>query len=41
LSDLRLIVTRDGDRQERELADEGEVRAVLRDRFGVELSPTG
>jgi N-hydroxyarylamine O-acetyltransferase len=36
LSDLRLIETVDGERLERELADEAEWRAVLRERFGVE-----
>ncbi|HET9222145.1 MAG TPA: arylamine N-acetyltransferase, partial [Roseiflexaceae bacterium] len=38
LSDTRLITTRAGERQERELADEDEVRAVLREHFGVDLS---
>jgi len=37
LSDLRLITTRDGIRQERELASEEEYRAVLAERFGVAL----
>jgi N-hydroxyarylamine O-acetyltransferase len=37
LSDTRLITTRAGDRQERELADEDEVRAVLREHFGIEF----
>ena len=37
LSDGRLIVTRDGAREERPLADEAEQTAVLRERFGVEL----
>ena len=41
LSDRRLITTRAGERQERELADEDEVRAVLREWFGVELPQTG
>jgi N-hydroxyarylamine O-acetyltransferase len=38
LSDMRLITTRNGAREERELADEDEVQAVLRELFGVELS---
>ena len=37
LSDLRLITTRHGVRQERELASEDEYRAVLAERFGVVL----
>jgi N-hydroxyarylamine O-acetyltransferase len=41
LSDMRLITTRAGERQERELADEDEVRAALREWFGVELPRTG
>ena len=41
MSDMRLIVTRDSGRQERELADEGEVQAVLREWFGVMLPPAG
>jgi N-hydroxyarylamine O-acetyltransferase len=40
LSDMRLIVTRDGERQERQLVDEAEVRIVLREYFGVELDQT-
>lgn len=35
----RLITTADGERQEREIADEAEYRALLRDRFGVDLDP--
>jgi N-hydroxyarylamine O-acetyltransferase len=35
LSGRRLIATRGGERQERELADENEVAEVLRERFGV------
>jgi N-hydroxyarylamine O-acetyltransferase len=37
LSGMRLITTRDGRRDERELADEDERAAVLRDVFGVDL----
>ena len=37
LSDLRLIVTTNGEREERDLAGEEEFRAVLRERFGVAL----
>lgn len=37
LSDLRLIVTTEGKREERELAGEEEFRAILRQRFGVVL----
>lgn len=37
LSDLRLITTRDGQKQERELRSEDEFRAVLREFFDVEL----
>jgi N-hydroxyarylamine O-acetyltransferase len=37
LSDLRLIETVDGVRSARDLPDEAEWRAVLRERFGVEL----
>jgi N-hydroxyarylamine O-acetyltransferase len=40
LSDMRLITTRAGERRERELGDEDEVRAVLREWFGVELPQT-
>jgi N-hydroxyarylamine O-acetyltransferase len=39
LSGRRLITTRDGERQERELADESEVAEVLRERFGVVPTP--
>jgi N-hydroxyarylamine O-acetyltransferase len=35
LSDMRLIITHDGERSERELADEAEVQAVLQEWFGV------
>ncbi len=35
LSGRRLITTRDGEKQELELADESEVAEVLRERFGV------
>ena len=35
LSDLRLITTRDGEREERLLSSEDEYRAVLAERFGV------
>jgi N-hydroxyarylamine O-acetyltransferase len=35
LSGRRLIATRGGERQERELADEDEVAEVLRERFGI------
>jgi N-hydroxyarylamine O-acetyltransferase len=37
LSDLKLITTLDGHRQERVLASEGEYRAVLAERFGIAL----
>jgi N-hydroxyarylamine O-acetyltransferase len=37
LSDLRLITTRDGQRDERPLADEAEFRLILRERFGIAL----
>jgi N-hydroxyarylamine O-acetyltransferase len=37
LSDMRLIITQNGERQEQELADEAEVRAALREHFEVEL----
>ena len=37
LSDMRLIVTRHGERHERELADEAEVQVVLREHFGIDL----
>jgi N-hydroxyarylamine O-acetyltransferase len=38
LSDLRLITTANGERQERLLADEQEYRLALREHFGVELT---
>jgi N-hydroxyarylamine O-acetyltransferase len=38
LSDLRLIITSNGERQERLLADEQEYRLALREHFGVELT---
>ena len=37
LSGLRLIETVDGTRSERQLADDGEWRDVLRGRFGIDL----
>jgi N-hydroxyarylamine O-acetyltransferase len=37
LSKNRLITTRGGSREERDLADEGEVRRVLKDQFGIDL----
>jgi hypothetical protein len=37
LSDMRLIVTRGGERTERLLADDAEYAATLRNMFGVEL----
>ncbi len=37
LSDLRLIITADGQRQERVLADQGEYEAALKEYFGVVL----
>jgi N-hydroxyarylamine O-acetyltransferase len=37
LSDLSLIVTANGERQERELSGPAEYTAVLRERFGIEL----
>ncbi|HYP26467.1 MAG TPA: arylamine N-acetyltransferase [Blastocatellia bacterium] len=37
LSDRRLITTRGGERQERELADEGEYVSALRDYFGITM----
>jgi N-hydroxyarylamine O-acetyltransferase len=39
LSGMRLITTRGGAREERDLADESERAAVLRSLFGVTLSP--
>ncbi len=38
LSDLQLITTTNGKRIERQLKDEEEFRAVLREQFGIELS---
>ena len=38
LSDLRLIRTTNGQREERELADEAAYQAALREYFGIELS---
>ncbi len=38
LSDMRLIVTTNGARQERLLADEAEYRSILRDHFGIDLT---
>jgi N-hydroxyarylamine O-acetyltransferase len=40
LSDMRLITTEEGQRQERLLVDEGEYSAMLREQFGVELHST-
>jgi N-hydroxyarylamine O-acetyltransferase len=37
LTDLRLVETRDGRREERDLAGEGEWRSILAERFGVVL----
>jgi N-hydroxyarylamine O-acetyltransferase len=37
LSDKRLIITRNGQREERELASPAEVESALREWFGVEL----
>src|SRR6185369_6090730 len=37
LTNNRLITTAGSDRHERELADESEIAAILRDHFGVEL----
>jgi N-hydroxyarylamine O-acetyltransferase len=37
LSEMRLIITRNGEREERVLTDEEEYAAVLRERFGVVL----
>ena len=39
LSDMKLIETSDGRREERELADEHEWRATLRELFRIDLSP--
>jgi N-hydroxyarylamine O-acetyltransferase len=38
LSEMRLIITRDGERQERALTDEEEYAATLRELFGVTLN---
>jgi N-hydroxyarylamine O-acetyltransferase len=38
LSDMRLIITANGRREEQELADQAEVEAALREWFGVELN---
>jgi N-hydroxyarylamine O-acetyltransferase len=38
LSDMRLIITENGRREERELANPAEYESVLRDYFGVELN---
>ncbi len=38
LSEMRLIITRNGERQERALKNEGEYATVLRERFGITLS---
>jgi len=38
LSEMRLIITRNGERQERALANEDEYAAMLRERFGVVLN---
>jgi len=32
---MRLIITRNGERQERELTDDEEYAATLRERFGI------
>lgn len=37
LSEMRLIITRNGEREERELTDEEEYAATLRERFGITL----
>jgi N-hydroxyarylamine O-acetyltransferase len=37
LSDMRLIVTKAGERRQHDLADEAEVRTVLKEHFGIEL----
>jgi len=36
LSGMKLITTRDGERQEREMADEKEYAEALREHFGIE-----
>lgn len=38
LSEMRLIITRNGERQERALKNEEEYATVLRERFGITLS---
>jgi N-hydroxyarylamine O-acetyltransferase len=38
LGEMRLIITRNGERQERELTDEEEYEATLRERFGITLT---
>ncbi len=37
LSDMKLVVTRDGTREEQELGSQGEMQEVLRQKFGVVL----
>jgi N-hydroxyarylamine O-acetyltransferase len=37
LSDMRLIVTKAGERRQHDLADEAEVRTVLKEHFGIDL----
>jgi N-hydroxyarylamine O-acetyltransferase len=37
LGEMRLIITRNGEREERELTDEEEYAATLRERFGITL----
>jgi N-hydroxyarylamine O-acetyltransferase len=39
LSGRRLLITKDGEKQERDLADEDEVAEVLRERFGIVRGP--
>ena len=38
LSEMRLIITRNGEREERTLTDEEEYASTLRERFGVILT---
>ena len=38
LSEMRLIITRNGEREERELTDEEEYAATLSERFGINLT---
>jgi N-hydroxyarylamine O-acetyltransferase len=38
LSDMRLIVTKSGERRQHDLADEAEVWSVLKEHFGIELN---